>query len=44
MKIKDDLLKLKIDKEFTLNSHGKVKVPKDSLNELPDDVLVKKSS
>ena len=39
-----DLLKLKRDKEFTLDLDGKLKVSKDSLNELPDDVLVKKSS
>jgi len=44
MKIKDDLLKLKSDKEVTLNLDDKMKVSKDSLNELPVDVLVKKSS
>ena len=41
MKIKDDLLKLKTDKELTLNLDDKMKVLKDSLNEPPDDILVK---
>ena len=40
--IKDDLLKLKLTNEIDIGLDGKMKVPKDSLNELPDDVLVKK--
>jgi len=43
MKIKDDLLKMKIDKDFTLNLDGQVSFSKDILNKLPDDILVKKA-
>ena len=40
--IKDDLLKLKLTNEIVIGLDGKMKVPKDNLNELPDDILVKK--
>ena len=40
--IKDDLLKLKLTNEIDIGLDDQMKVPKDSLNELPDDILVKK--
>ena len=40
--IKDDLLNLKLKNEIVIGLDGKMKVPKDSLDELPDDILVKK--
>lgn len=40
--IKDDLLNLKLTNEIVIGLDGKMKVSKDNLNELPDDILVKK--
>ena len=40
--IKDELLKLKLTNEFVIGLDKKMKVSKDSLDELLDDTLVKK--
>jgi len=44
LQTKDDLLQLELENDIVFGLDGRIKAPKDTLNELPDDIVVKKTA